>query len=130
MAFSRTVRQFWSFYRQYTDTALHTAAAAGLAIFGLLVFVDPLFAVVAIGCYVVPPVVLYVLEARAPPSRPAPDWSGRDIEPDHDRNHSDGDGSDSIDSNSTDGDTDTDSDTDDGDTDSDDGDTDTDTVGS
>ncbi|ELY59905.1 hypothetical protein [Natronolimnohabitans innermongolicus] len=55
------LRDFWEFYRQYTQTAVHTAATAALAIFGLLVFVDPWFAAIAIGCYVVPPVALYAL---------------------------------------------------------------------
>lgn len=55
------VREFWVFYRRYTDTTVHTASTAALAIFGILVFVDPWFAVAAIACYVVPPVALYVL---------------------------------------------------------------------
>ncbi|OIB57098.1 hypothetical protein [Natrialba sp. SSL1] len=52
---------FWAFYRQYTKTAAHAAAAAGLAIFGLLVFLDPWFAALAVASYVVPPVALYLL---------------------------------------------------------------------
>ncbi|WP_440765938.1 hypothetical protein [Natronorubrum sp. DTA7] len=55
------VRDFWVFYRRYTDTTVHTASTAALAIFGILVFVDPWFAVAAIACYVVPPVALYVV---------------------------------------------------------------------
>ncbi len=55
------LRGLWSFYRRYTTTAVHTAATAALAIFGILVVVDPWFAVVAIACYVGPPLVLYVL---------------------------------------------------------------------
>ena len=55
------LRGFWSYYRRYTNTAIHTAATAALAIFGILVFVDPWFAAIAIACYVVPPIVLYVL---------------------------------------------------------------------
>jgi hypothetical protein len=58
-----TARQFWEFYRQYTHTAIHAASAAALTIFGLLVFVDPLFAGVAIAAYVCPPLVLYALGA-------------------------------------------------------------------
>lgn len=54
-----TIRNFWRFYREYTDTAVHTASAAGLAIFGLLVFVDPWFAILAIASYVLPPIVLF-----------------------------------------------------------------------
>ena len=73
-----SVREFWTFYRRYTDTAVHTASAAALAIFGLLVFVDPLFVLLAIGSYVLPPVVLYTFrrgeslddsESQASPDR-------------------------------------------------------------
>ena len=60
------LREFWSFYRRYTNTAVHTAATAALAIFGILVFVDPLFAVVAIVSYLLPPLVLYVHTANTP----------------------------------------------------------------
>ncbi len=71
---TRWLRGLWSYYRAYTGTAVHTASAAALAIFGLLVFVDPLFAVVAIASYVCPPVVLYVLgvDLRTDSSRPEP----------------------------------------------------------
>ena len=58
---SRQVRGFWAFYRRYTDTTIHTAATAALTMFGLLIFLDPWFAVLAIGSYVLPPVVLYTL---------------------------------------------------------------------
>ncbi len=66
---SRTLewgRGLWRFYLAYTQTATHAASAAAFAIFGLLVFVDSLFAIVAIASYVVPPVVLYVLEDELP----------------------------------------------------------------
>lgn len=55
-------RAFWEFYRRYTHPAIHVASAAALAIFGLLVFVDPLFAGLAIAAYVCPPLVLYLLD--------------------------------------------------------------------
>ncbi|MDJ1430736.1 hypothetical protein [Halostagnicola sp. A-GB9-2] len=63
------VHDLWRFYLAYTQTATHAATAAAFAIFGLLVFVDPLFALLAIGSYVVPPLVLYVLEDEPPRSR-------------------------------------------------------------
>lgn len=139
------LREFWSFYRRYTETAIHTAATAALAIFGLLVFVDPWFVAIAIGCYVVPPVALYALEVEPP----SPDGTSsadhnrngetgatrdRAVEPvastaETGRSRSSGGGSDTdTDTDSDDGDTDSDSDGDDGDTDSDsdDGDTDSD----
>jgi len=106
---SRTVRWLrglWEYYRGYTNTAVHTASAAALAVFGLLIFVDPFFAAVAIASYVLPPVVLYVLDAdvgREPGSEGA---NRHRTEPDVDPA--------------------SDSDSDDGDTDSDDGDTDSD----
>ncbi|TYL37658.1 hypothetical protein CV102_15065 [Natronococcus pandeyae] len=55
------LRGLWRFYLEYTQTRLHAATAAAFAIFGLLVFVDPLFAALAIASYVLPPVVMYVL---------------------------------------------------------------------
>ncbi|AEH37209.1 hypothetical protein [Halopiger xanaduensis] len=141
----RRLREFWSFYRRYTTTAIHTAATVALAIFGILVFLDPWFAAIAIGSYVVPPVVLYALEFEPP----SPEGTSS---ADHNRNgetgatrdravepvastpetgRSRGGGSDTdtdTDTDSDDGDTDSDSDSDDGDTDSDsdDGDTDSD----
>lgn len=62
-ALRQWIRGFWTFYRDYTSSAVHTASAAALAIFGLLVFIDPLFAVVAIASYVGPPLVLYSIDA-------------------------------------------------------------------
>jgi hypothetical protein len=55
------LRGLWRFYLAYTKTGVHAAATAGLAIFGLLVFVDDAFVILAIASYVLPPVVLYVL---------------------------------------------------------------------
>ncbi|WP_339104510.1 hypothetical protein [Haloterrigena salinisoli] len=78
---SRQVREFWAFYRRYTDTTIHTAATAGLTIFGLLIFLDPWFAVLAIGSYVLPPVVLYTLaDERVPGSDDAEPRQGRPAE--------------------------------------------------
>ena len=127
---SGRLRAFWSFYRRYTATAAHTAATAALAIFGLLVFVDPRFAAVAIGCYVLPPLVLYLL-GREPgtPPEPGPDnaptASERPLEapsagvgPERPTSDADSDrDARNTDTDSDDGDTDSDSD--DGDTDSD-----------
>lgn len=144
----RELRGFWSFYRHYTATAIHAAATAALAIFGILVFIDPWFAVLAIGSYLVPPIVLYAIGAE-PPSLDDGDSSAgrpgeadgatpdrmRSAEPvastaepgrsrggtatDTDTDSDGGNGDTDSDSDSDDGDTDTDSDSDDGDTDSD-----------
>ena len=54
-------RGLWVYYRHYTDTTIHTAATAALAIFGILVVVDPWFAAIAVASYVVLPLVLYTL---------------------------------------------------------------------
>ncbi|WP_394743417.1 hypothetical protein [Natronococcus roseus] len=54
-------RGLWRFYLAYTKTGVHAAATAGLAIFGLLMFVDDRFVVLAIASYVLPPVILYTL---------------------------------------------------------------------
>ena len=137
---SGRLRTFWSFYRQYTTTAIHTAATAALAIFGLLVFVDSRFAAVAIGCYVLPPLVLYLLgrDPGTPTKSGLEDpamGTGRPLESPSDRarperptgdTDSDKDALD-TDFDSDDGDTDSDQDAYDTDSDSDDGDTDSDT---
>ena len=128
------VRGLWMYYRRYTDTTIHTAATAALAIFGLLVVIDPWFAAVAIACYIAPPLVLYVLADE-------PDH-GTDADPGRatdaattasSATHSSDDGASrrTLSAEPSGGETDTDSDRDDGDTDSDsdDGDTDSDADG-
>ena len=139
------LRGLWTFYLAYTKTAVHAAAAAGFAIFGLLVFVDDAFAVLAIALYVLPPVILYVRADGMPEAsesdeasaetanarngsraeQPAVATGRRSVEPgatgtprvgaDGDTDSDGGDG----DSDSDRDDGDTDSDSDDGDTDSD-----------
>lgn len=147
-----TARDFWQFFRGYVDTPIHAVSAAALAIFGILVFVDPLFALLAIGSYVLPPIVLFSIGWRKPSdrafepdensverarrsrtgaadtgTRPDRVWSSAEaadpIDADADSDGGDGD----TDTDSDDGDTDTDSDDGDTDSDSDDGDTDSDT---
>lgn len=56
-------RGLWEYYRGYTKTAVHPIAAAALTGFGLLIFINPLFALLAIASYLFPPIVLYVLDA-------------------------------------------------------------------
>lgn len=129
-AATQWLRGLWEYYRGYTDTAIHAVATAALTAFGLLVFVDSLFALLAIASYLLPPVVLYVLGADAgKPSEPPETAAARTTaraeptsNPDTDSGHGDGD----SDSDSDDGDTDSDSDDGDTDSDSDDGDTDSD----
>ncbi|RQG92215.1 hypothetical protein [Natrarchaeobius chitinivorans] len=141
------IRGLWEYYRTYTATPIHTASAAALAIFGLLVFVDPIFAAVAIASYVLPPVVLYTLgvDVGVRPSkskRDRPEATGRRHSSDSARTErgrrtdddsrsvtgsprstdADGGGDTGFDGDT---DADTDSDSDDGDADSD-GDTDSD----
>ncbi|AXR78604.1 hypothetical protein [Natrarchaeobaculum sulfurireducens] len=116
---SGRLRPFWSFHRQYTTTAIHTGATAALAIFGLLVFVDSRFAAVAIGCYVLPPLVLYLLgrDPGTPTGSGLEESSvgtGRPLESSSDRTRPERPTGD-TDQNARD----TDSDNDDGDTDSD-----------
>lgn len=134
----RRLRDFWEYYRRYSHTAIHTASAAALTGFGLLIFVDPLFVALAIAAYVCPPLVLYGLGvdvgAKSEPSGEAAvraesrtDSDGRsnigsDGGSDADADSDDGD----ADSDSDDGDADSDSDDGDADSDSDDGDSDSD----
>lgn len=55
----------WEYYREYTHTAIHTASAAALTAFGLLIFIDRLFVVLAIAAYICPPLLLYYIGADA-----------------------------------------------------------------
>lgn len=50
---------FVAFFRRYTKTWYHAVATAALTAFGLLTSYESLFAVVAVGSYVLPPLVLY-----------------------------------------------------------------------
>ncbi|MFD1640414.1 hypothetical protein [Halohasta litorea] len=138
------VSGLWTYYRQYTHSAIHAASAAALTIFGLLVFIDPLFAAVAIAAYVCPPIVLYVLGVEvgaeseaASTERPgdtdsvAVTDSTRGSERGARDSDSDSDGGDSDSDSDSDGaDGDSDSDSDDGDSDSDGADGDSDSDGS
>ena len=54
-----TAGGFWSYYRRYTKTGIHAAAAAALTGLGYLTTVHEAFAVVAVAAYVLPPVYLY-----------------------------------------------------------------------
>lgn len=55
---------FGAFFQQYTKTWMHAVATAGLTAFGLLSFVHRGFVVLALACYIVPPIVLYVSRSR------------------------------------------------------------------
>lgn len=68
---------FGPYFKRYTKTWQHAVATAALTAFGMLTFVDKLFAIVAISAYVLPPLVLYV--RRSPSQRaPSPDEPGDD----------------------------------------------------
>lgn len=62
--------RFTDFFRRYTKTWIHAVATAGLTAFGTLTFVNRWFAVLAIGSYVLPPLVLYArASSTAEPDR-------------------------------------------------------------
>ena len=94
----------WEYYRGYTHTAVHAASAAALTAFGLLIFVDRLFVVLAIATYICPPVFLYSIGSDV--GRPSDPSTAPSVQADSGTD-SDGDDGDS-DSDSDDGDTDTD----------------------
>lgn len=50
---------FVDYFRRYTKTWIHALATAALSIFGILTFVHPGFAALAVAAYVLPPVLLY-----------------------------------------------------------------------
>ena len=125
------VAGLWTYYKGYTHSAIHAASAAALTIFGLLVFIDPLFAGVGIAAYVCPPVVLYVLDVDTGSDVGAAGLSDRQVgtpsvsvtDSERESTHA------TRDSNNDDTDGDSDSDSDDGDRDSDGGDGDSDSDG-
>ncbi|MDS0261157.1 hypothetical protein NDI56_17290 [Haloarcula sp. S1CR25-12] len=127
------LRGFWEYYRGYTRSAVHAAAAAALTIFGLLIFIDPIFAVLAIGSYIFPPIVLYVFGTDVGTDSKQPDLIAASAGSDTGSHSGSGGDSDSdngdTDSDSDDGDTDSDTDGTDTDSDTDGTDTDTDTDG-
>ena len=140
----RWLRGLWVYYREYTHTAIHAASAAALTAFGLLIFVNRLFALLAIAAYVFPPVILYSIgfDVETAPSstksgtgrtepgtNPSPDSKsdgGKMSSGSRDGRMYSGSSDGDSDSDSDDGDTDSDSNDGDTDSDSDDGDTDSD----
>ncbi|MDG5758959.1 hypothetical protein QA600_06350 [Natronococcus sp. A-GB1] len=65
---------FGRFFQQYTKTWMHAVATAGLTAFGLLSFVHRGFVLLALACYIVPPIVLYI-------TRRGDDASGNSMSP-------------------------------------------------
>ncbi len=118
---TRWLHGLWEYYRGYTHTAIHAASAAALTAFGLLIFVDHLFVVLALASYVCPPIILYSLGAEFGKTPSSPDES-----PAHADSETQPDSDSDTDSDTDDGDSDSDSDDSDSDSDSDDGDTDSD----
>lgn len=121
-AIAQWLHGLWAYYREYTHTAIHTASAAALTAFGLLIFIDRLFVVLAIAAYICPPLILYSIGADAgkPPnsSESTTDRADSRTSSVDDLDSDDGD----SDSDSDDGDadsdgTDADADADDGDSD-------------
>jgi hypothetical protein len=55
-----TENGFFTFYREYAHTAIHTVTATALTAFGLLTFVHWSFVILAIAVYVLPPIYLYL----------------------------------------------------------------------
>jgi hypothetical protein len=53
-------RRFWRFYREYTESAVHTASLVALTALGLLSTVDRWFIALAVAAYVVPALSLYL----------------------------------------------------------------------
>ncbi|WP_227353183.1 hypothetical protein [Haladaptatus salinisoli] len=123
---ARWLRGLWDYYLEYTHTAIHAASAAALTAFGLLIFIDRLFVLLAIAAYVCPPIILYSLGSDVGKTSTPPDThrleSATDAGGGSDGGSASGDGN----SNGSDGDTDSDGDDGDTDSDGDDGDTDSD----
>lgn len=64
MATRSDPESFGVFFRRYTKTWMHAIATAGLTAFGLLTIFHRGFVVLALACYVVPPIVLYLSRRR------------------------------------------------------------------
>ncbi|WP_251342553.1 hypothetical protein [Haloplanus halophilus] len=65
MSPTERIAAFGAFFERYARTWKHAVATAALTAFGTLTFLDPLFAVVALLAYVVPPLVLYARSTGA-----------------------------------------------------------------
>lgn len=72
MATATGSESFGAFFRRYTKTWMHAVATAGLTAFGTLTFVHRGFAVLALACYTVPPIVLYLSRRGEDASDDAP----------------------------------------------------------
>ncbi|WP_331235677.1 hypothetical protein [Natronorarus salvus] len=70
-------RGFWGFYREYTESAVHTASLVALTALGLLSTVDRWFIPLAVAAYVVPALSLY-LGTRGPAER---ERTGEEVRP-------------------------------------------------
>jgi hypothetical protein len=118
---------FIAFFRQYAQTWVHTVSTAALTAFGLLTFVNRLFAVVAIAAYVLPPVVQYVrrptgeaaeIDDADETSEPAEPTAQRQTEASVESRGADEEGTEAVTDDDADGDSEAGSDT--GNTDDDD----------
>lgn len=121
-ASARWLQGLWEYYRMYIRTAAHAAATAALTGFGLLIFIDPLFAALAILSYICPPVFLYSIDADI-----GKDPDSGELATLRASSETNSDSDSDTDSDSDDGDSDSDSD--DGDVDSDGADADADADG-
>jgi hypothetical protein len=63
---------FIPFVRRYAQSWYHALATAALTALGTLTFIDRLFAVLAVGAYLLPPAVLYVRDSRLRADQPSP----------------------------------------------------------
>jgi hypothetical protein len=72
-AASEHVRGFWEYFWVYAETrvGVYRAATATAAVFALLMYFDPRFAVPAIAAYLLPPMYLY-LSSDKPMTTSAP----------------------------------------------------------
>lgn len=113
-AVSDRVRDFWEYYRAYTQTrvGVHAAATAALTVFGLLMYFNRGFILLALASYLLPPVYLYLTEDDPAPestARRTDESADADTDADGIDTDTDSDGADSdFDSDGSDSDSDTD----------------------
>ncbi|HET7324114.1 MAG TPA: hypothetical protein VFJ06_07275 [Halococcus sp.] len=92
---SEQVRGFWSFFWVYAEThvGVYRATTAVAAMFGVLMYFDPWFALPAVATYFLPPMYLYLTRDEEEKS-PVQQLDTHDNDTDFDGRDSDSDGAD------------------------------------
>lgn len=93
MSLVARITAFGVFFKRYARTWQHAVATAALTAFGMLTFVNGIFAVIALLAYVLPPLVIYARSPGVVEETTAPNADDSDEMAAADRDRANGDGS-------------------------------------